>query len=178
MTLESNEDGAVLRPASGVGMTVLPPAAHLCQTCAGDHPAEFPHNRQSLFYEVAFRIEHDRAPTWGDAMAHCTPEMQAQWTAGLAQRGVPADQLVIPDIERDEREMAVWVIYDHPADHPEKFVVRAQYVGPWPLGPGKLRYGPAQEADTLEAARALLPEGLHPLGRQETDDPAIAECWM
>lgn len=67
---------------------MLPPAAHLCQTCARDHPPEMPHDRETFFYQTKFNLEHGRAPTWGDAMAHCDPEVQAAWTKELGKRGV------------------------------------------------------------------------------------------
>lgn len=37
-----------------VHATLMPPAAHLCQTCAVDHPEEAPHNRDSLYYQMVF----------------------------------------------------------------------------------------------------------------------------
>lgn len=59
-----------------------------CAECAVVHPPEQPHNQQSLHYQYAFREKHGRWPVWHDAMQHCTPEVQQQWTAALAERGV------------------------------------------------------------------------------------------
>jgi len=69
-------------------MMLLPPEPHLCQECATDHEPTAPHNPQSMYYEVKFRMEHGRAPTWEDAMAHCSDEVKAQWTTQLAKFGV------------------------------------------------------------------------------------------
>lgn len=68
-----------------------------------------------------------------------------------------------------------WVIYDHPKDYPRSFVVREQRV----LPNGKLWMSPVCElARDLQEARKKLPTGLYPLGRQEGDDPVIAEVWV
>lgn len=55
---------------------LLPPAADKCQNCAGDHPEGAPHNRDSLYYQMAFQTDHGRAPTWEDAMEHCSEEVK------------------------------------------------------------------------------------------------------
>ena len=68
--------------------TLLPPAADRCQTCATKHEPEPPHNAQSLYYQTAFNMEHGRAATWLDAMAHCDEQMQAAVTASLVGLGV------------------------------------------------------------------------------------------
>ena len=82
-------------------MTMLPPAGDVCQECAVDHPHDQPHNQQSLHYQYHFYGTHGRFPTWTDAMAHCTPEVQAQWreylVAMMRQNGltVPLDLLEV-----------------------------------------------------------------------------------
>lgn len=67
---------------------LMPPAPHLCQECATKHAPELPHNRDSMFYGVKYQKEHDRAPTWADAMAHCTDEMKAFWVSALTEKGI------------------------------------------------------------------------------------------
>lgn len=67
---------------------LLPPAADKCQECAITHPPEHPHNAQSLFYQMKFQLTNGRGASWIDAMAHCTPEMQAFWTKELTTAGV------------------------------------------------------------------------------------------
>ncbi len=70
------------------GMFLLPPRSDLCQECATKHEPEMPHNQQSLYYQMAFKIKHGRSPTWADAMAHCSDEMKAVWTEELRKLGV------------------------------------------------------------------------------------------
>ena len=72
--------------------SLLPPPLDYCQTCAVQHEPHEPHNQQSLFYHYVFFNEHGRWPTWADAMAHCTEEVQALWTAELANFGVVVEQ--------------------------------------------------------------------------------------
>jgi hypothetical protein len=72
-------------------MQLLPPAAHLCQECATGHLAAEPHNAQSLFYQMRFKMETGNDPSWLTAMAHCAPEVQAAWKAGLEGMGIDVD---------------------------------------------------------------------------------------
>ena len=64
-------------------MMLLPPGDNVCQICAVDHEHDQPHNQQSLFYQYHFYSTHGRWPTWSDALAHCTPEMQREWKTKL-----------------------------------------------------------------------------------------------
>jgi len=72
----------------------------------------------------------------------------------------------------------VFAIYDHPRDYPDCFVVRAMEtagdIPPWCV----VFMMEAKFADTLEAARGLLPGGLVKVGPSPGDDPVIAEVWM
>lgn len=79
--------------------TLLPPAKGLCPACATRHAEVDPHNQQSLFWQMKFYQDNGRAPTWNDAMAHCTPQMKAAWRAELAKMGV----VIEPEKEIDER---------------------------------------------------------------------------
>ena len=72
-------------------MMLLPAKAGTCEQCATAHEPHLPHNAQSLFYQVKFQMENGRGPTWLDAMAHCTAEMQAAWMHGLKERGVDVE---------------------------------------------------------------------------------------
>lgn len=68
------------------------------------------------------------------------------------------------------------VIYDHPRDHPEFWVVRGWTVLPSGLVPDRQ----AACFRSLEKARAWIAQeypGLVLLPRFEEDDPAIAEVW-
>lgn len=95
----------VLDPDTGVVLdfkptqfNLMPPAPGKCQTCAVEHALEQPHNAQSLFYQYAFYAEHGRWPTWADAIAHCTSEMQAFWKKALLDIGAWKE----PDQRPDE----------------------------------------------------------------------------
>lgn len=67
-----------------------------------------------------------------------------------------------------------WVIYDHPKDFPEHFVVRR-----WTI---RLHYAiPTQSynlATSLEDARKFIPAGLVRTLPTPDDDPVIMEVWI
>jgi hypothetical protein len=66
---------------------IMPAPPGTCPECAVDHPPELPHNQQSLRYQYTFYAQHGRWPTWADAVAHCSPEMQAAWKQALINFG-------------------------------------------------------------------------------------------
>jgi hypothetical protein len=80
---------------------------------------------------------------------------------------MPADLLFREDLLR------CWVIYKHPSDYPDHYVVR-QWLCTEPPTP----FQEAQLADTLEEARALLPPGLKNVGKGFEVDQVIEEVWM
>jgi hypothetical protein len=51
-----------------------------------EHKDHEPHNAQSLYYQYRFYFLRHRWPTWADAVAHCTPEMQRHWKQALEAR--------------------------------------------------------------------------------------------
>lgn len=59
-----------------------PPGVDECQECGVTHSPTKPHFRTSIYYQVAFYLQHGRWPTWRDAMHHCTAELQALWILG------------------------------------------------------------------------------------------------
>ena len=67
---------------------ILPPKKNVCQECAANHGIDEPHNRGSLFYQFKFHIEHDRLPTWDDALSHCSDIVKQNWIRELNKRGV------------------------------------------------------------------------------------------
>lgn len=76
----------------GGGLKMLnrvPPGT--CPACAVKHAEDQPHNQQSLHYQYYFYADHQRWPTWTDAMAHCSEEVKALWIKGLTERGVKLD---------------------------------------------------------------------------------------
>jgi hypothetical protein len=64
------------------------------------------------------------------------------------------------------------VIYRGARDVDAAYLVRR-----WEIGGGALTAAEAHGADSLDAARALLPPGLVPIGRSPGDDPVIVEVW-
>ena len=69
--LPAGAEESTIQTTRGTAM-ILPPPAGKCQECAVDHKPEEPHNRDSLYYQMAFRQKHGRWPTWADATAHCS----------------------------------------------------------------------------------------------------------
>lgn len=76
-----------------IAMKLIPPPAHVCQECAVPHDPAWPHDPESLFYQVKFYMGHGREPTWKDSAAHCTDEVRADWltylNAVLRGHGMP-----------------------------------------------------------------------------------------
>lgn len=58
-----------------------------CPMCAVKHDPEQPHNKNSLAYQYKFYDLHGRWPSWMDAMAHCSKEVQDYWASELQKRG-------------------------------------------------------------------------------------------
>ena len=73
-------------------------------------------------------------------------------------------------------DLPLWVVYDHPADHPEHIVVRRQV--PTTDG-GDVTDTLFRLYNNLDNARAFCGSmGLHCLARQPGDDPCIVETWI
>jgi hypothetical protein len=68
--------------------SILPPAPHLCQTCAVAHQPEQPHDPTSFFYVTKFSLETGRSPTWSDGMAHCEDPVKNHWAKYLTGIGI------------------------------------------------------------------------------------------
>lgn len=67
---------------------IMPPDDPLaCTMCGRRHDPDQPHDAQSLHYQYAFRAEHDRWPTWKDAVAHCPEAVRTAWEAQLRALG-------------------------------------------------------------------------------------------
>lgn len=83
------------------GLMLMPPHPDACQECARypAHPPDQPHDAQSLYYQVAFKMKHGRASTWKDAVAHCSPEVRAAWEERLRGLGAWTEpKSEIPDV--------------------------------------------------------------------------------
>jgi hypothetical protein len=75
-------------PRKDATWQLLPAEPGVCWQCARDHEPELPHDAQSLHYKYTFYAEHDRWPTWEDAMAHCAADVQEAWCNALREHGV------------------------------------------------------------------------------------------
>lgn len=74
-----------------------------------------------------------------------------------------------------DTEISMWVVYEHPRDYPDSFVVRRHDVvrGSTPR--------PTEEyhvAASLVEARQHVPPGLYRQSRYEDDDQNIVEVWF
>lgn len=73
-----------------------------------------------------------------------------------------------------ETVLTQYVIYQHPADHPGGWVVRAWEIVRGEEEPVQAR---AVFVDSLAQARDRVPEGSVNIGRFDDDDPVIYEVW-
>lgn len=80
-------------------MMLMPAAPGTCPMCAVKHKPADPHNQQSMFYQMRFKMAHGRWPTWADAVAHCPSSVQVMWemelrrmSAWSAPDGVPVSE--------------------------------------------------------------------------------------
>lgn len=79
----------------------------------------------------------------------------------------------------DSDTLTIWAISDHPAEHPNHWVTRPQYVHR-PAAPGQeadVQFGLPVLASSLEEARSYIPAGKHPMGR-DRENPEIVEVWI
>jgi hypothetical protein len=70
--------------------------------------------------------------------------------------------------------LRMWAIYCHPADFPDRYVIREWEVEGSEVIPSPI----ALLADSIEEAREKVPKGLFKLGRHPGDDPVIVEVWV
>lgn len=69
-------------------LELLSPRPDYCQICAEKHDPMQPHNAQNFYYQFLFNAQHDRCPTWNDAMSHCSKEVKEAWLKNFARIGV------------------------------------------------------------------------------------------
>jgi hypothetical protein len=67
-------------------LQLLPCSLDVCQECAVKHDPKEPHNAQSLYYHLKFSEQYNRAPTWRDAIAHCSVPLKQAWESELRKR--------------------------------------------------------------------------------------------
>jgi hypothetical protein len=65
------------------------------------------------------------------------------------------------------------VIYEHPIDAPDHYVVRR-----WIIQDGKMTPDHGSHFNTLGDARAFIPPGRVKIPRSPNDDRAIVESWI
>ncbi len=73
-------------------------------------------------------------------------------------------------MDQDE-PLSIYTIYFNPTDYPGRYVTRR-----YDVYPDRTEAGSAVITDSLEAARAYLPEWLHKLSPM--DPPPIVEVWV
>jgi len=71
--------------------------------------------------------------------------------------------------------LTLYVITANTSDYPGRHVVRRHHVGPGTVG---VDCRPVAVAADLDGARASVPDGLHRLPPDPTDDPVIVESWL
>ena len=71
--------------------------------------------------------------------------------------------------------MTGWTIYDHPKDFPKHYVVRQW----WVTDTGDVVFRMVGVVcESLEEARAHVPESTIRFPREPADDPVITETWL
>jgi len=98
---------------------LLPPRADACQVCARKHAPEMPHDAQSIFYQMDHLNKQGRYPTWADAIAHCSPEMQAEWKRILIREGHWSEPK-IEKLDLTPEERAAHILGEMPTENVEK----------------------------------------------------------
>lgn len=80
---------------------MLPPAPDKCQVCAVKHPPEQPHDASSIFYQMKYKMDTGKEPSWKTAMKHCSPEMKKLWTSELEKKGVDVKGgRILPEVKK------------------------------------------------------------------------------
>lgn len=74
----------------------------------------------------------------------------------------------------DDGEFIVYVIYDHPTDFPEHFVVRRWVIDDSGHRPMEI----ASLCDSITEARDEIPAGLIRFPREPQEHPSIVESWI
>jgi len=74
----------------------------------------------------------------------------------------------------NENALQMWVITENPADYPGRFVARLALITSGEV----IHTATHHTANSLQAIRALIPQGLVRFDRQDGDDPVIVETWF
>ena len=68
----------------------------------------------------------------------------------------------------------IYVVYEHPTDYPDKFVLRKWAITPNEIHPEKT----VIVEDTLEALHKHVPHNMARIERNILDEPQIIEIWL
>ena len=85
------------------------------------------------------------------------------------------------EIEPDQSEilrlkgLPLWVVYDHPADHPDHYIARKFVITNFAVDPTR-KYLRSHRLQVLQAA--LQRKGLTRMDHDISDDPVILETWL
>ena len=69
-------------------MMLMPARPGACVHCATKHGEHDPHNFQSVFWGMRFKMKWGRDPTHADCVAHLSGERQTCYRAALVQLGI------------------------------------------------------------------------------------------
>jgi hypothetical protein len=87
------------------------------------------------------------------------------------------DQIALPEqLPVPPGAIVFWVIWDHPADYPQGYLLRPQLVMPGERNHYTSKI--AWYADDPEKLRTILPPGCFMFARQDGDPPHLLETWM
>lgn len=87
----------------------------------------------------------------------------------MERNDIIVERFNLNQIQRTARAPII-CIYNSPADYPGKFVARL-----WDLDKPTRCIG---VAETLDAIRELIPDGMIRFRRDQNDDPCIVESWI
>jgi hypothetical protein len=72
----------------------------------------------------------------------------------------------------------MWVIYDHPSDHPDVFIAREWFIKAGRVEPSPVTtYRDEYLENVRTFVRTVAPDAIR-LERADDDDPVIVESWV
>jgi hypothetical protein len=84
---ETKDPQPIKKDGTMQGFMMLDPSPDTCHECGRAHDCRQAHDNQSLIFQYRFYSKRGRWPTWKDALAHCTPDMQKEWEEELRKLG-------------------------------------------------------------------------------------------
>jgi len=155
-------------PAGGSGVDLL-----VGQAPPPDAPRVFNLRRHPPAVEIQAEADEKWVHTTGGAFLFA-PSLSA--LRSLANVETEGDEAMESGPQPEDLKTALkqYAIYEHPRDYPDGYVVRDWLV----TRGGDVLPGDSQRAESLDAARALLPPGATKVSGPDLDDPTIIEVWM